>query len=123
MDGGGGGGGDSSSSKDSGGGGGGGSNSSTPIAASRPVAIKILRVIFYNDTDHITEMEDILDFSPPLMTSIGGLKIKCEFGLDMMELLALVGQFEGYERKCYGPQEEELGEQEVNPFVFNRRVR
>lgn len=32
-------------------------------------------------------------------------------------------QYVDYGRRAWGPQEEELGEKEMNPFLFNRKVR
>ena len=84
---------------------------------------KLIRVSFYSEKDHLSEVEDKLPMETPLSSMLKKVVVRVELGLDLFELLKLSGQFVDFERRCYGPQAEELGEKEMNPFVFNKKVR
>jgi hypothetical protein len=84
---------------------------------------KILRVELFAERDVLSEVEDQLPFDEALSSVIKSLTIRLECGVGLSDMIRLASQYEDYERRCYGPQEEELGEKAMNPFFFNRQVR
>ena len=71
---------------------------------------RFLRIELYSDRDPFVELEKMLPPKTVLKDIVDHLSLNLLFNVSLDELLELTKQFVNLEHKCYGPQEEELGE-------------
>jgi len=86
-------------------------------------AKKYIRITFLNDVDPFYEFEKILPPKTHPKDMVDKLSLHFEFNLTLREILNLTGQFVDYDKRCFGPQEDELGEKGMEPAVFVNSVK
>jgi hypothetical protein len=84
---------------------------------------RFLRIELFSDRDPFTELEKLLPPKTVLKDVIDHLSLNVLLNVSLDELLELTKQFVNYEHKCYGPQEEELGEKGMDPSVYMNSVK
>ena len=84
---------------------------------------KYIRITFLNDKDPFEEHERFLPPGTHPKDIIEKLSLHFEFNVTLKEILNLTSQFLDYEQRCFGPQEDELGEKGMDPAVFVNSVK
>ncbi|GMH64446.1 hypothetical protein TL16_g03960 [Triparma laevis f. inornata] len=84
---------------------------------------RYLRVTLLNNRDPFLEVEKFLPPDIKLKDAIDSLSLHVNMNVGLDDILALTQQYVGYEDRCYGPQEDELGEKGMDPSVFMNSVK
>ncbi len=84
---------------------------------------RFLRIQLLNDRDPFLEVEKFLPPDIKIKDAIDHLSLHVDMNVSLDDILKLTSQFLNYEHRCYGPQEEELGEKGMDPSVFHNAVK
>ena len=90
---------------------------------SRGIEDKYIRLIFLCDRDPFDEYEKILPPGTHPKDIIEKLSLHFEFNITLEQILKLTSQFLDFEGRCFGPQEDELGEKGMEPAQFVNTVK
>jgi len=91
---------------------------SATAAAATPAEKKVLFVALYHEYNFLRDFEDHLPSGILATRAIRKLDITVELDKSFDELFEESLKFVGFERKLWGPQEEEIGEECMNPLKF-----
>lgn len=87
-------------------------------------APKVLLVALFHETDHFAELEKKLVGSDVFLTrAVTSASVEVQLMQTFEEVLAYSAQHAHYGEKLFGPQEEELGEDLMNPLKFAKEMR
>lgn len=87
-------------------------------------APKVLLVALFHETDHFAELEKKLVGSDVFLTrAVTSASVEVQLMQSFDELLAHASKYAQYGEKLFGPQEEELGEDLMNPLKFAKEMR
>ncbi|GMH98051.1 hypothetical protein TrST_g10758 [Triparma strigata] len=86
-------------------------------------AKRYIRVTLLNNRDPFLEVEKFLPPDIKLKDAIDNLSLHVDLNVGLDDILALTQQYVGFEERCYGPQEDELGEKGMDPSVFMNSVK
>eukprot|EP01038_Epipyxis_sp_PR26KG_P010543 gene10543-14165_t len=86
--------------------------------------LKIILVALLNESNPFKELEEFL-VNNDLYISRSIVKAKFEFmnEKNLKELFLLSKKFYSFENKLFGPQEDELGEENMNPLIYAKLIR
>ena len=79
---------------------------------------KILFVALYSEEGYLKNIEDSIPNGIFVSRAIRNFSVKFEFDKNFDDIFQESSKYVGYERKLFGPQEEEIGEELANPIKF-----
>jgi len=87
-------------------------------------APRVIVVGLYHETDHFQEVEKKLVSSDVFLTrAVSSAVLDLQLMQTLPELMERAEQYAYYAEKLFGPQEEELGEERMNPLKFAKEMR
>ena len=89
---------------------------------SRDIA-KYIRVTLFADRDPFEEIEKNLPGGVKAHDVVEYISGHVEFNVTLDEVIALAKQFVDFEHRCYGPQEDELGDKGMDPVAYVNSVK
>jgi Ca2+-binding EF-hand superfamily protein len=87
-------------------------------------APKVLLVALFHETDHFTEIEKQLLSSDVFLTrALSSATLDMQFMQTFAELMERADQYVLYGERLFGPQEEDMGADNMNPIKFAKEIR